>query len=136
MTSIEQLSKHMRVEEDTCAAQTELARLLTERVPSVDRVRFTNSGAEAANLALMIARVATGRHQFLMVRHGYHGSLMEFEAGSFDLEPGPYVARYNDLEDFEAVLATHGREIAAVFLEAVWTFGGVVEGSRRFLEGV
>ena len=120
-----------------CASQTELARLLVKRVASVDRVRFTNSGSEAANLALMVARAVTGRHQFLMVRNGYHGSLMEFGAGSFGLEgPGPYVARYNDLAEFEAVLDAHGPEIAAVFIEPVWTFGGVIEGTRPFIEGV
>ncbi len=120
-----------------CASQAELARLLTERVASVERVRFTNSGSEAANLALIIARAVTGRPGFLMARYGYHGSVAELRAGSFDATSPPnYVARYNDLADFEAVLAQHGAEIAAVFLEPVMGFGGIVEGSREFLAGV
>jgi len=64
----------------TNEAQTRLARLLVERVASVEQVRFTNSGTEAANLALMIARHRTGRRKILMTRGGFHGSVMEFEA--------------------------------------------------------
>ncbi|MEO8451782.1 MAG: aminotransferase class III-fold pyridoxal phosphate-dependent enzyme [Gemmatimonadota bacterium] len=119
-----------------CAAQSELAQMLVERIPSVERIRFTNSGSEAAYLALAIARAVTGRHRFLMARHGYHGAIGEFAAGSFDLPgPRPYVARYNDLDEFEAVLGANGNEIAAVFLEPVWTSGGVVQGTKQFLEG-
>jgi glutamate-1-semialdehyde 2,1-aminomutase len=119
------------------ASQAELAKLITDRVASVERVRFTNSGAEAANLALVIARAVTGRPGFLMARYGYHGSVAETRVGSFDAASPPnYVARYNDLADFERILAEHGDEIAAVFLEPVMGFGGIVEGSREFLTGV
>jgi len=119
------------------AAQTQLARLLVERVASVEQVRFTNSGTEAANLALMVARLQTGRQKILMARGGYHGSVMEFEAG-FTGNGGPltHIAEYGDLEDFRRVLAGHGAEIAAVFLEPVLGASGVVPGTRDFLQGV
>ncbi len=118
-------------------AQTRLAGQIAERVPSVEQVRFTNSGTEAGALAFTIARVVTGRQRLLMARYGYHGSLLEFECGSFGREgPATYLARFNDLADFEAVLAEHGNEIAAVFLEPVLGSGGVIPAAPAFLRGV
>ncbi|MHA1114203.1 MAG: aminotransferase class III-fold pyridoxal phosphate-dependent enzyme, partial [Alphaproteobacteria bacterium] len=116
--------------------QTELAERIANRVPSVERLRFTNTGTEAGNLALTIGRVVTGRRKLLMARYGYHGSLMEFECGSFG-EDGPltHLARFGDLDDFERVLAAHGADIAAVFLEPVLGSGGVIPASRDFLAG-
>ncbi|MAG00130.1 MAG: aspartate aminotransferase family protein [Acidiferrobacteraceae bacterium] len=121
----------------SCESQLTLAQLLVNRVESIDQVRFTNSGSEAGNLALMIARAHTGRNKILMARGGYHGSIMEFEAG-FTGRDGPMtlVAEYGDLSTFEAILKRHGSEIAAVFLEPVMGASGVVPGSRSFLEGV
>ncbi len=117
--------------------QTHLAQLLVDRIPSIEQVRFTNSGTEAAALAFTISRIVTGRHKVLMARYGYHGSLLEFEIGSFG-KAGllTYLARYNDLADFEAVLDEHGHEIAAVFLEPVLGAGGIVRGDEQFLRGV
>lgn len=117
--------------------QSDLATRIVARVPSVDQLRFTNSGTEASALAFTVARIVTGRSKLLMARYGYHGSLLEFETGSFG-RAGPltHLARFNDLADFEAVLAEHGHEIAAVFLEPVLGSGGVVAGSREFLHGV
>jgi glutamate-1-semialdehyde 2,1-aminomutase len=117
--------------------QLDLSELIVERVPSVDQVRFTNSGTEAGALAFNIARRVTGRQKLLMARYGYHGSLMEFEVGSFGHEgPITYLAEYNNLADFENVLSEHGSEIAAVFLEPVLGSGGVVTGDPNFLHGV
>ena len=110
--------------------QTELAETLIERVDSFESVRFTNSGTEAGMLALQIARTITGRTNVLMARYGYHGSLMEFEVGSFPMlydthsQDRTYLATFNDAEDFEAVLAEHGSDIAAVVLEPVRGGGG------------
>lgn len=114
----------------------ELAELIVERVASVDEVRFTNSGTEAANLALLIARAVTGRHQVLMAKFGYHGSVHEFELGHDGLEgPMTRIARFGDAAAFEQVLAEHGDRIAAVFLEPVLG-SGVVAAARPFLERV
>ena len=119
------------------SAQVELARQLVERVASVEQVRFTNSGTEAGALALLIARTVTGRKKILMARFGYHGALMEFEVGySGKGGPDTYLATYGDLKDFERVLTEHGEDIAAVFLEPVLGAGGVVAGSKDFIEGV
>ena len=118
-------------------AQSRLAALIIDRVPSIEQVRFTNSGSEAGALAFTIARIITGRTKLLMARYGYHGSLHEFEIGSFGSEgPLTHLATYNDLADFEAVLDEHSDHIAAVFLEPVLGAGGVVAGEPKFLHGV
>ena len=65
--------------------QVALAELLAARVPSVQRVRFTNSGTEAALLAARIAARATGRRRLLMFDGGYHGSATPFLPGSPDV---------------------------------------------------
>jgi len=118
-------------------AQLDLAEQLVERVASVDEVRFTNSGTEAANLALLLARELTGRHDILMARHGYHGALEETESGTFD-HPGPHthLARYGDAADFARVLDEKGDKVAAVFLEPVMGGGGIHAGSAEFLTQV
>jgi len=117
--------------------QLRLAQTIVDRVPSIEQVRFTNSGSEAGALAFTIAREITGRSKLLMARYGYHGSLHEFELGSFGNEgPLTCLATYNDLADFEAVLTSHGSEIAAVFLEPVMGAGGIIAGHKDFLHGV
>lgn len=117
--------------------QNRLAEQLVARLPAVDQVRFTNSGSEAGALAFTIARKITGRQKLLMARFGYHGLLMEFETGSLGHEgPLTYLATFNDLADFKAVLAEHGDEIAAVFLEPVLGSGGVIPATPEFLNGV
>lgn len=117
--------------------QNRLAEQLVARLPAVDQVRFTNSGSEAGALAFTIARKITGRQKLLMARFGYHGLLMEFETGSAGHEgPLTYLATFNDLAGFKAVLAEHGDEIAAVFLEPVLGSGGVIPATPEFLNGV
>jgi glutamate-1-semialdehyde 2,1-aminomutase len=118
-------------------AMIELAELMVDRVASIDRIRFTNSGSEAGLLALTIAREITGRYDVLMARGGYHGSLQEFESGTLD-KPGPatHLAEYGNLASFEAVLDRHGGRIAAVFVEPVQGAGGIVRGTPEFLNGV
>lgn len=118
-------------------AQSDLAEALVARIPGVDQVRFTNSGTEAGNLALLIARAITGRHKVLMARFGYHGGVHEFEVGSFNLDgPDTYLADFGNAASFEAVLAEHGDEIAAVFVEGVLGAGGMRPAAAAFFEQV
>jgi glutamate-1-semialdehyde 2,1-aminomutase len=118
--------------------QIALAELLCDRVDSVERVRFCNSGSEANMLALHVARIATGRPKILMARYGYHGSHEDFEAGtgrSHAHVPGAdatLTATYGDIGSFESVLRDHGAQIAAVFVEAVMGAGGVVSAAPAF----
>lgn len=121
--------------------QVELAELLCERVASIERVRFTNSGTEAAMQALQLARAATGRPGILMARGGYHGSHEATEQGTHHDEPrrqpiaaGPtHLADFGDAEGFRQALAAHGGEVAAVFLEPVLGSGGIREAPHGFL---
>lgn len=120
-----------------CAEQVDLAEQIVERIPSVEQLRFVNSGTEAANLALTVARTITGRDAVLMARHGYHGSLVEFESGHTNR---PFamtrLAEFNNTADFQQVLSEHGSEIAAVFLEPVLGAGGIIPGDQEFFAGV
>jgi len=115
----------------------DLAEQIVERVASIEQIRFTNSGTEAGLLALTVAREITGRHQVLMARGGYHGSLPEFESGTLG-KPGPatLLADYGDLASFERVLEERGSEVAAVFVEPVQGAGGIVRGTPEFLQGL
>ena len=118
-------------------AQVALAGQIVDRVPSIEQVRFTNSGTEAANLALAIARAVTGRDKALMARHGYHGSLTEFESGHMDRPwTMTHLADFNDAASFDRVLRDKGSEIAAVFLEPVLGAGGIIPATRDFLNAV
>jgi glutamate-1-semialdehyde 2,1-aminomutase len=120
-----------------CEAQIELAALLVERVASVEKVRFTNSGTEAAMLAMHIARVATGRRKILMARYGYHGSQEDTEIGLMGVEgPNTYLAEFGNVESFERALAEHGPEIACVLLEPVMGSAGIVAAPPGFLAAV
>lgn len=121
--------------------QVELAELLCERVPSVDLVRFCNSGSEADILALHVARAHTGRVKVLMARYGYHGLHEAFEAGfggntGAKAWPHTIVARWGDADEFERILADQGDEIAAVFLEGFMGSSGLVDAPPEFFRRV
>jgi glutamate-1-semialdehyde 2,1-aminomutase len=122
-------------------SQVELAELICDRVPSVELVRFCNSGSEANMLALHVARTHTGRYKVLMAKFGYHGSHEAFEAGFFGNEgdhswPHTIVAPWGDAAAFEAILEAQGDEIAAVFLEGAMGSSGLVEAPPEFFERV
>ena len=55
-------------------AQIRLAKILTDRIPSMDTIRFTNSGTEATMMAIRAARQFTGREKIVKMEGGYHGS--------------------------------------------------------------
>lgn len=112
--------------------QVELADDLVQRVPSVERVRFTNSGTEAFLHAMHVAKLVTGRPKILMARHGYHGTHEDSAAGTYagtTDEPlwggadgqghATLLAEFGDAADVERLLTEHGADIAAVFLEPV-----------------
>ena len=115
-------------------AQIELATLLCERVESVDRVRFCNSGTEAGMLAAHVARRLTGRKLILMARYGYHGSYDDLEVGLVGQDgERTMLADFGEATVFEALLYERGSEIAAVFLEPILGSAGIVEPPAEFL---
>ena len=118
-------------------AQIDLAELLCERIPSVQSVRFCNSGTEAGMLAAQVARHLTGRKLVVMARYGYHGSYDDLELGLLGHDgERTLLGEFGRAETFEQLLAQRGSEIAAVFLEPVLGSSGVVAPPEGFLERV
>jgi glutamate-1-semialdehyde 2,1-aminomutase len=117
--------------------EAELAHLLTERFPSVELVRFTNSGTEANLLALSTARAVTGRPRVLVFEGGYHGSALSFRGTAALNAPFDYVIGiYNDVEGTLAQIDAHRGELAAVILEPMLGGGGAIPATRSFLHAL
>lgn len=132
--------------------ETELAKLVVERVPSVEMVRMVSSGTEATMSAIRLARGYTKRNKIVKFEGSYHGhgdSLL-IKAGSgvatLGLPDSPGVTPglaadtiavpYNDLESVKFVFEKYGAEIAAVIVEPVAGNMGVVPPIEGFLEGL
>ncbi|MDN5864771.1 MAG: glutamate-1-semialdehyde 2,1-aminomutase [Gammaproteobacteria bacterium] len=132
--------------------ETRLAEVVIERAPSIERLRFVNSGTEATMSALRLARAATGRELIVKFEGCYHGhsdSLL-VAAGSgaltFGMPTSPgvpaalahltLVLPYNDLEAAAQLLGERGGDIAAVIVEPVAGNMGCVPPEPGFLEGL
>ena len=118
-----------------------LASLLRERFEG-SRAFFCNSGAEANEAALKIARKATGRSRIVALEGGFHGRTLGAlsvtgQPGKWEgfgpLVPGVSFARPNDVESLEAALAPAG-ETALILLEPVLGEGGVIPLEPGFAE--
>ena len=119
--------------------ETILATALCERFPSLELVRFCNSGTEANLLALSLARVATGRPAVLVFEGGYHGGVFFFASadGSPINAPFPFVvAQYNDAAGAVRLIEEHASELAAVIVEPLQGSGGVIPGEEGFLRAL
>lgn len=132
--------------------ENELAKLVIERVPSIEIVRMVNSGTEATMSALRLARGYTGRNKIVKFEGCYHGhgdSLL-IKAGSgvatLGLPDSPGVPEavaqntitvpYNDLESVRYAFEQFGEDIAAVIVEPVAGNMGVVPPVPGFLQGL
>jgi glutamate-1-semialdehyde 2,1-aminomutase len=137
-------------------APTELETRLAQRVaalmPSIERIRFVNSGTEAAMSAARLARAFTSREKIVKFEGCYHGHADAFlaKAGSGAMtlgvptSPGvpgsaardTLVATYNDVASVERLVEKHRGEIAAVFVEPIAGNMGVVPPREGFLSGL
>jgi glutamate-1-semialdehyde 2,1-aminomutase len=132
--------------------ETKLAKLVKERVPSIEIVRMVSSGTEATMSALRLARGYTGRNKILKFEGCYHGhgdSLL-IKAGSgvatLGLPDSPGVPEgvakntitvpYNDLESVRFAFEQFGDDIAGIIVEPVAGNMGVVLPQPGFLEGL
>ena len=133
-------------------AEVRLAERITKMVPSIEMVRFVNSGTEATMSALRLARAATGRKRIVKTEGGYHGHADAFlvSAGSGvatlgiagspgvpeDVASLTTVVPYNDVQSLEAAFSKFPDEIAAVILEPLAANMGVVRPAPGYLESV
>ncbi len=133
-------------------AEVTLAELISQRMPTVEKVRLVSSGTEATAAAIRLARGATGRDCILKFEGCYHGAADSFlvKAGSgvetLGLPDSPGVpaalasltltAPFNDLAAVTALFAQRGQEIACVILEPVVGNMGVLIPQEGFLRGV
>jgi glutamate-1-semialdehyde 2,1-aminomutase len=130
--------------------EVEIAKLIVDMVPNIDKVRMVNSGTEACMSAIRVARGYTGKNKFIKFEGCYHGHADSFliKAGSgastFGMPNSPGVtpgtasdtltAKYNDIEDVKQVIADNKGEIAAIIVEAVAGNMGCVLPKKGFLE--
>jgi glutamate-1-semialdehyde 2,1-aminomutase len=139
------------------AIEGELAEILCERVPSLDLVRFCNSGTEATMFAMRLARAFTGRPRIARIEGGYHGThdYAEVSTHPVPAEAGPadrplarpdsigtpawaleqtLVLPFNDPDAAELILRQEGNQVAAVILEPIIGAGGVIAATSEFLQ--
>jgi glutamate-1-semialdehyde 2,1-aminomutase len=107
--------------------QLRLAKLLCERIPSVERARFTSSGTEATMNAIRAARAFTGRARIAKVEGGYHGL-------AADATAGVVVLPFNEIDAAEGILEAVGEQLAAVVVEPVLGSAGMIPAEREYLE--
>merc|ERR1712176_605415 len=135
-----------------CPLENDLAKLVIDAVPSVEMVRFTNSGTEACMGMIRLCRAFTGREKVIKFEGCYHGHADSFlvQAGSgvatLGLPDSPGVpssatkatlcAEYNNLESVKAIFDSNKDEIAAVILEPVVGNSGFIKPGKEFLQGI
>ena len=133
-----------------CALENELAKMVIDAVPSVEMVRFTNSGTEACMGVLRLMRAYTKREKVIKFEGCYHG-----HADSFLVAAGSGVItsarrsraspraprrrrrrRHNDLDSVEELLKANKDEVAGVILEGVVGNSGFIVPDKEFLVGL
>ena len=131
-------------------AESVLAELIMEAVPSIQRVRLVNSGTEATMSAIRLARGATGRDKVIKFAGNYHGHVdsLLVSAGSAAAtlgvpdSPGvtegtsrdTLVLEHNDIQELEDTFREHGQQLACIILEPVVGNMGCVPPRPGFLE--
>ena len=132
--------------------EVEIAELICQMVPNVDKVRMVNSGTEACMSAIRLARGYTGRDKIIKFAGCYHGHADSFliAAGSGALtlgvpnSPGvtkgtasdTLLASYNDLVSVEELFANNRDQIAAIIVEPVAGNMGCIPPNEGFLQGL
>ena len=135
--------------------QYELAKIICERTPSIELMRFCNSGTEATMFAIRAAREYTGKDKIIKTEGGYHGSHDYVEVNitpNLTAEDMPiattekgvpntilkdvFIVPYNDLVAAEKIMKKYHKKIAAMILEPVMGSGGGVIATKEYLRGL
>jgi glutamate-1-semialdehyde 2,1-aminomutase len=132
--------------------EADIAELICQMVPAVEKVRMTNSGTEACMSAIRVARGYTKREKFIKFEGNYHGHadafLIKAGSGAITLgvpnSPGvtkgtaqdTLLAPYNDLEAVKSIIHNNPEQIAAIILEPVAGNMGCIPPKAGFLEGL
>lgn len=139
-------------------SEVNLAELLASRLPSVEQVRFTNSGTEAVMMALKAARAFTGRPKIAKCEGAYHGS---YDYAEVSLDPTPeawgrnapvsvayakgtpenvladvVTIPFNDPEAAVSLIREHGSELAGVLVDPMPNRAGLVPADKAYLEAL
>lgn len=140
-------------------AQTKLAKILTERFPSIELIRFTNSGTEANMHALRIARAYTGKAKIIKTEGGYHGTTDVFEAsvdpnikkaGTLDkIKVMPesrgvsknalkdvIVTPFNDIERTTRIIEENYKDTACLIIEPIMGSAGQITPTIEYLKAI
>ncbi|REJ08582.1 glutamate-1-semialdehyde 2,1-aminomutase [Halobacillus trueperi] len=132
--------------------ENRFAKMLKEAIPSLDKVRFVNSGTEAVMTTIRVARAYTGRNKIIKFAGCYHGhsDLVLVAAGSGPSTLGTpdsagvpasiaqdvITVPFNDIEPFKQALEKFGDEIAGVLVEPIVGNFGIVEPKPGFLQEI
>src|SRR5690606_36774956 len=132
--------------------ETELAQLVIQLVPSVEKVRFVNSDTEAVMSSIRLARADTGRTQMIKLEGCYHGhsDYLLVKAGSGAATHGvpdsagvpsstaaeTFNARFNDLGSVQQLVDAYPNEISGILIEPVAGNMGCIPPEPGFLEGL
>jgi glutamate-1-semialdehyde 2,1-aminomutase len=111
------------------------AEAVTGRFPSIDQVRFTNSGTEANLMAVQLARHHTGRDRILVIEAAYHGGLLYFGPGGEPLLAPFEFARipYNRIDGLDTAIDAR---TAAVLVEPMMGSAGCIPATTEFLKAL
>jgi glutamate-1-semialdehyde 2,1-aminomutase len=115
--------------------EVRFAEAVCARFPSIEQVRFTNSGTEANLMAIQLARHHTGRDRIVVAEGAYHGGLLYFGAGGQALL-APFDFRRVTYNDVEALAAAIDAQVAAVLVEPMMGAAGCIPASAAFLAGL
>jgi glutamate-1-semialdehyde 2,1-aminomutase len=118
--------------------ESALAEALIARFPSLDMLRFCNSGTEANLMAIVTARVFTGRDAILVFDGAYHGGVLKFGDGPAPTNaPFPTIlGNFNDAEGAAALIEEHRATLAAVIVEPMQGGAGCIPGTPDFLRAL
>lgn len=119
--------------------ETELAKAITAAIPSMEKVRLTNSGTEAVMGAIRLARAFTGKDNVIKFENAYHGGadyLLDCQGVPEDFKKHTLTVPYNDINAAEEAIERHHKEIAAVIVEPVEANNGVIIPDAGFLSSL